>query len=191
MIEKFVDIPGYEGRYKISNFGSIYSLISEKPLQQSLDSYGYRLVTIYAGNSHKGKTWKVHQLVLLSFVGPPPGKLGVRVGEYNVNHIDGSRINNRLDNLEYLLSEVHSKLNSHKFKGEDNGNSKLNERMVKQLRHLYATGDFSFTDLARIYNLNISTISRAISGKRWTITSKDVQSQVISKANSSSYRRQD
>lgn len=56
-----------------------------------------RVGYFYATLSADGREWKttVHSLVMLAFVGPRPNPKAV------VNHIDGNKQNNRLENLEY------------------------------------------------------------------------------------------
>ena len=55
---------------------------------------GYRQVVL--GYQTDRRAWSVHRLVAFMFHGPPPTR------EHVVNHIDGNRINNRMQNLEYV-----------------------------------------------------------------------------------------
>lgn len=94
--EEWVDIKGYEGRYQISNYGRIWSIVSQRYLKaHELVGKHYMVVCLIAKNGKK-KTEYVHRLVLLSFVGNPPE------GKPQCNHKDEDPHNNRLDNLEWV-----------------------------------------------------------------------------------------
>ena len=105
MEEIWKDIPNALG-YQISNFGNIKSIEREiapakgsKPriskgrvLKPSKDKDGYLMIQL--GKFHPYPlSRKIHRLVLLAFVGE---------STLEVNHIDGNKQNNRLDNLEYV-----------------------------------------------------------------------------------------
>lgn len=81
-------IPGYE-RYEASNLGNVRSL---KKTLNPASVNGYMIVRI-SDRDGKYKTKLIHRLVMESFVG---GSLLV------VDHIDGNRSNNHLENLEYV-----------------------------------------------------------------------------------------
>jgi hypothetical protein len=99
MIEIFKDIPGYEGLYQVSNMGRIKSLNvfhynddKEKILILKIKKDKYFEIKI------KGKYYLIHRLVMLTFIGECPK-------DKQVNHIDGNKQNNRLENLEYITSK--------------------------------------------------------------------------------------
>lgn len=106
--EKWVDIEGFEGVYKVSNLGRIMSnkrgywnILSIK------NSKGdYLSVVLKRNNKDKHSlSIRVHRLVYLSFVGQiPKGK------KYHIHHIDGNKQNNNVNNLELVKSSEHHKI---------------------------------------------------------------------------------
>lgn len=90
------EIPGYDGKYYISNFGQVYTLKTNKLLKQNYNTTGY----LHLALSHKGKmkTCKIHRLVAIAFIPNPNNK-------NEVNHIDGVKENNHVDNLEWNTSD--------------------------------------------------------------------------------------
>lgn len=93
--EVWRDIAGFEGEYRISNFGRVKSLKfgKERIVNPFVNSSGYLQVQL----CKNGKTRKplIHQLIAQAFVPNPEGKS-------QVNHIDGNRLNNAIDNLEWV-----------------------------------------------------------------------------------------
>lgn len=103
-MEIWKDIAGYEGFYKISNLGKIKSLprkgVKEKILNPSKNNRGYLRV----GLSAKGKVRydSIHRLVAETFIENPK-----KMPE--VNHIDGNKLNNNIENLEWVTKSENEK----------------------------------------------------------------------------------
>jgi len=101
-MERWKNIKGYEGLYQVSNNGNVKSLVSNKLLKQCINQDGYHQVCLYK-NGHK-KNMLVHRLIAEAFIPNPDNKP-------TINHIDGNRANNDLNNLEYATMQeqlVHS-----------------------------------------------------------------------------------
>lgn len=124
---------------------------------------------LYVGLNHKGKRWHttVHILVAFAFLGPrPEGK--------EVNHKDGDKYNNCIDNLEYVThqeNQIHAarvlkRIAPPKMKGSKNPSSKLTEPKVKEIRRLLALGD-TIKSIAERFRVGKSTINRIKSGTHW------------------------
>ncbi|MBV9921114.1 MAG: HNH endonuclease [Pseudonocardia sp.] len=102
--EEWREIPGYEGRYEVSSHGRVRSmpfwannrwgpmLRSGKIRSAKPDKRGYRAVWLSDGAGGLEKV-RVHRLVLLAFVGPPPE------GAPHGLHEDDDRSNNHVSNL--------------------------------------------------------------------------------------------
>lgn len=117
MKEIWKDVVNYEGLYEVSNLGSIKSKgrtvsdingrvlkYPEKILKQS-NSNGYMVVQLSDINKSK-RSLKVHRLVAEAFIDNPL-KLPV------VNHINGVKSDNRLENLEWCTDKENT-LHAHK-----------------------------------------------------------------------------
>jgi len=109
-MEIWKDIPGFEGRYQVSNHGRVLSLpfkqryllrngveafrtTKARVLSQQKINSGYAIVHLHLDGARKALT--VHRLVAHAFV---TGHNGDMV----VNHIDGNKDNNAHTNLEYV-----------------------------------------------------------------------------------------
>ena len=93
--ELWKDIPGYEGLYKASTTGKIYSSRAKKCLAISPNT-AYETVTLH--NKGKHKSYGVHRLVAMTFL-PNPHNLP------QVHHIDGNHHNNTISNLQWITRE--------------------------------------------------------------------------------------
>lgn len=94
--EQWRDVPGFQGRYSVSDMGRIRSLLSGRMLRPGATSRGYLSVALYDGSSpKKPRSILVHHLVAGAFLG--------RCEEgMTVNHKDCNKTNNCLSNLEYV-----------------------------------------------------------------------------------------
>lgn len=80
-------------RYLVSESGKVYRQTKHKIKELSYDDYSpYLMVTLYVHG--KPERWKIHRLVATMFI-PNPNNYPV------VNHIDGNKRNNRVENLEW------------------------------------------------------------------------------------------
>jgi hypothetical protein len=158
----FREIEGYEGRYIIHFKGIIYSSATGKPLSQHINRHGYKTVSLY--NGVKQRTFKVHRLVAETFL----GYYAVPNKHLQVNHIDGIKTNNDVNNLEFVTRSENAKhayrLGLQCKKGINNGRSSLDELDVKTIR----SSDKTVAQLAEHYEVSKSTINRAKNGTTWS-----------------------
>jgi hypothetical protein len=91
-INQAKDIIGYP-RYKITPDGNIYSKRSNRAMIQQTNANGYKWIQLCVNN--KKKNFYIHQLVAQHFIENPDKK-------QIVNHIDGNKTNNNVDNLEWV-----------------------------------------------------------------------------------------
>lgn len=91
-MEEWRDIKGYEGLYKISNTGNVFSYVSNRIMTPAYCGSGYKKVML--SKDMKAKNKMVHRLVAEAFIPNPENKK-------TVNHKDGNKENNDVSNLEW------------------------------------------------------------------------------------------
>lgn len=101
-------------------------------LSPTLMKIGYRLVTLSLGSIPTRKKKYVHELVAAAFIGPRPAG-------HQINHIDGNKQNNRVENLEYV---THAENGRHASeiglmrRGIQLHNAKLGADDIREIRRL-------------------------------------------------------
>lgn len=160
---KFVTIPKHP-RYEISKEGVIRNKKNLKIKSQYIGSTGYYMVSFSYNN--KSKPQRVHRLLASAFI--------PNINNYKcINHIDGNKLNNDLDNLEWCN---HKQNMNHAFKtglvnnkGEKNGMNILQEEQVIEIKKLLKTG-LSQQKIAEKFNVSRSCILSINIGRTWKHT---------------------
>lgn len=131
MVE-WLKVAGFEHQYEVSSSGKVRNSKTLRILQPGLTANGYHIVVLR--RDLKSHTLYVHRVVGTTF-----GLL--ENTELIINHKDGVKTNNNLDNLEpcsFAENMKHAQdtglLNI--VKGSRNGKSKLNESEVKEIKAL-------------------------------------------------------
>ena len=94
-------IKGFEGFYEIhlvgpDNTPAVWSYISNRYIRLRVDRHGYHCVDLWKNKVRK--THKIHRLVAMHFINNP--------NDYPaVDHIDGNRQNNQLQNLRWVTNQ--------------------------------------------------------------------------------------
>jgi hypothetical protein len=176
--EEWRDIPGYEGVYRVSDFGRVCRVTKygEKSLLNPSLCNGYFRVNLSLNNK-TGKQF-VHRLVAAVF-------LQADTLRKYVNHKDTIRTNNRLENLEYVTpaeNSAHAKSfglfptgDKHHFnakpncrlKGENVGTAKLSNAQVIHIKEALASKLYTGKELAKIYGVSPSVICSINKNRRW------------------------
>ena len=123
-MEKWEYIKGLDGKYQVSTTGKVKSLISNKIIKTIFTAYeGNKKSTGYIAVNIKGKRLYVHRLVAEAFI---PNIYDKK----EVNHIDGNKSNNNVENLEWV---THSENMIHAYA---KGLMKPSEKMKKWSKKL-------------------------------------------------------
>ena len=144
--------------YEITKDGKIISLKHNKrrEIKGYIDKYGYRRVLIYENG--KRKKYFVHRLVAEKYI-PNPDNLP------QVNHKDGDKLNNCVDNLEWVTPKENIE---HAIKNgfrKSNNSTVLNVNQVKEIKKLFETK--SMKEIAEMYNVSLSCIKHIHAGHTW------------------------
>ena len=169
--EGFSVIPG-DHRYAISENGTILSVCScgkgkdklwqdANRVKPKKDKDGYYVVCLCLGR--KKRTIRIHQMVLLTFIGPCPDEMECR-------HLDGNRGNNHLSNLAWGTKTENGNdrvLHETMPRGERHHKVKLTEESVMKIRTLAAEGK-SQKSIAKEFSVAQSNISDIVRRHTWT-----------------------
>lgn len=159
------NIDGYDGKYQVSNLARVRSLHNGKVKIIKLDIIhtGYLRITLYKDG--KTKNHYVHVLVAKAFIPNPENK------PY-VNHRDGNKQNNAIENLEWVTGSeniLHAYETGLKKKGCEHGRAKLTAEQIRRIRRDCVPGDteLGFKPFARKFNVTSRVISFAYYGKSY------------------------
>lgn len=162
--EIWKDILGYEGQYQISNMGRVKSLGRKvwggktyyfkegKILKNKIGkNKPYYYVCLYKNN--KQKTFMIHTLVALNFIGERPYK-------NDICHINGDSSDNRLSNLRYDTRTEN--FNDMYRQGKKNPNGKLSIDEVLEIRRVHREEKLMHKEIAEMFNISLSTVNAIV-----------------------------
>lgn len=165
-------------KYEISNRGRVRSYVLNnngtilRPIPQSK---GYR--HIFLSENNTSKNILIHTLVLTAFVSERPVN-------YQCNHKNGIKADNRLENLEWVTGReniIHSFKNGLRkpYFGDRHHSAKLKESNINEIRQLAIHN--SNRRIAKMFNVSPSTINQVVRGLIWkrVLPSTDIQKTVI------------
>jgi DNA-binding transcriptional regulator YiaG len=185
-MERLYPIKGFD-KYMITKTGKVYSCYSKIFMKPHQNKDGY-LKVIINNNNNKKVNKTIHRLLMENFVPNPENKK-------EVNHLDGNKQNNSLDNLEWLTRKENAQHASSlglfnpvktPMPGEKNGNSKLKEKDILEIRA--AKGQVTQGNLAIKYGISKSQIDRIQNGHYWNHVKNEVsQKKAITKAGVNHY----
>ena len=138
------------GNYLVYQDGRVYSINRNIFLKPAYDERGY--LRIGLSNNGVSKTYKLHRLVAEMFIPKIQGKT-------QVNHINGIKDDNRVENLKWCNNSENQK---HAW---DNG---LNKSSYKKIVLDTNTGVFyeSATELAKVLGMNRITLMGRLNGSK-------------------------
>jgi len=178
-MENWRDVVGYEGIYQVSDLGRVKSLDRDsyfirrgkkiprkhisRILKQHQNMFGYMTVCLNKPGS-KQRSHKVHRIVAEAFIDN-------QLSYLQVNHIDGKKDNNKIENLEwcnnkqnivhaYSIGLIMPKL------GSNSHLAKIKEEDVIKIKKLILSGE-TLENIARLYNISASMVGRIKANKAW------------------------
>lgn len=166
----------YEGLYEISNLGRLKSL--DRRAKKKDGSLGFKPEKIFKRTIIKNKNYRqynltknkkanlhyAHRLVATAFIPNPENKP-------QVNHLDGIKDNNKVENLEWCTCSENIK-HSHRLglssnKGKSLGKSNLSPHIVAEIKFLLRKG-VSVRELSEKFNTSKSNIYSIKAGRVWS-----------------------
>lgn len=178
-------VVGYDGLYEVSNTGRVRSLTHTYTNSRGQQRIIFGKELSYDEKTTKFDTKNKYQRVTLTFNGVSKHKSVHRLvaeafipnnssDRNQINHIDGNKTNNHVDNLEWCTNKeniAHSVksgfLRPNPPKGENATFSKLSNRDVCEMRRAYDSGMFTSSELADQYDVTECTARNAIFGNSY------------------------
>lgn len=163
MNEQWKPIAGIGGKYEVSCHGRVRHAADGRLVATGLSGRAKnQFVTAYMWLDKKPVSVPVHRLVAEAFIGPIPEN-------YHTAHLDGSRLNNCLNNLRYVTpkeNSSHMKIHGTIQIGEKNSKAKLTESKVIEMRVLADKGKMCLA-ISKIFGVDERTVRDAVYGKTW------------------------
>jgi len=174
-METWKQIKGYEGKYSVSSLGNVIShkkrgIVEDKFLKLYKLKIGYAVVNLYDGKANADLRY-IHRLVAEHFIDNTEN-------EKCINHLDGDKLNNRVNNLEWCS---YSRNRQHAYDtglvkpydrgGEKNPSAKLSSKEVFKIRIEYNLGGISQRSLALKYGVSQKSIHSIVNNKSYSMSS--------------------
>ena len=162
----------YGDFYFVSNIGRIKNIKTNNIMHNYSNKMNpYYKVTLSLDGVTK--TIRVHRAVACTFI-PNPDNLP------QVNHKDGNKLNNNIDNLEWVTSKqnnIHAVINNLFKSGEETNWAKLNKEQIEYIKKNCIPFDTKFgcKELAKKFNVSHSTISKILHNISWKEYSDDYE----------------
>ena len=152
--------------YYVTDDGRVWSDRTQKFLSFQYDKNGYVKIQMRSTDncSHR---YSVHRLVMENFC---PVE---NMDKLQVNHKDGNKTNNRLENLEWVTCEenIHHAIQNN-LRAPINGSAKLTEEQVKEI-YIRAKNGETNVKLSKEYHINPDQIGRIRNKLSWKNVLKD------------------
>lgn len=164
--EIWKDVVGFEGKYKVSSLGNVINIKTNRILKCNKTTIGYTQVTFVCDG--KSKSFHIHRLVGKAFI---PNKQQKK----QINHKDGDKTNNNVDNLEWVTSSENG-IHSYRILGNKvwhKGNTGKNTPTAKAVSQYDMNNNLIYKwecalDAVREFGFDSGCISRCTNNKSKT-----------------------
>lgn len=162
-------VVGYEGWYSVSNMGRVrrdapgQGTFAPRVLTIHAHRPGYQLVTFSRdGKARHANT--VHSVVAEAFMPPRPAG-------HQINHKNGNKRDNRLENLEYVTPKENThhalRMGLSEVRGHANGRAILTEAEVIAIRHRCTVKDDTWKNIAAEYEISRGALRHIVRRTTW------------------------
>jgi len=158
--ESMKKVDGFEN-YSVTRLGQVWSHNRNLWLRPGKSGKGYFQVVLHKDGKPHAKF--VHRLVGLAYIENPDNKP-------DINHKDGNRLNNHFTNLEWVTKSENTQ---HAYdmglmkRGEDHNMAKLSQVQVDYIRQQYATGNYTYKRISKVFNVSTSQIAHIVKRNKW------------------------
>lgn len=151
------DLPICPENYLITSEGQVISKRTGRKIKAFKNSSGYLVSTI----SYNGvrKSFSVHRQVLLAFTPIPDHE------KFDVNHLDGDKTNNCLDNLDWYTKSDNMK----HAKWVLGKRSQINYKKIRVFNSIWGKIFYNAHDVATFLGVHIQSVYRAVEKGRKTL----------------------
>ena len=183
MKEIWKKVTGYEESYEVSNFGNVRSFdryikckknneyllfFKGYPIKQKISFYRYLCVSFKKNQKHTVKA--VHKLVAEAFIPNPKNKP-------QVNHIDGNKLNNHVDNLEWVTASENC---IHVTRTLGKKGVILTVEQVRDIKFNIIYDSMLNKDIASKFKVHPNTISSIRNGHKWKHVTQNPEDSIYS-----------
>lgn len=155
-----------ENLYSIEKDGRVYSHTAKKYMKTSFDKDGY--ITVNLRNNQNGYShFAIHRLLMIAY------KPILNMENMTVDHIDGNKYNNILENLQWVTASENTHLahitGLNKSHGESHGRAKITEQEARKIIELLELG-YSYDEILKEIpnnNLTKKIISKIKYNETW------------------------
>ena len=144
--------------YLISKDGRVWSTKSNKIMKKVKNLDGYIAAALY--ENKKTIRITVHKLVAIAFIGPIKKS-------YVVDHIDGNKENNNVENLRINKQSDNMKFARKRMIKNGNHGFKLTENNVIEIKTILKDKSMSIKCIAEKFSVSISIIYDIRAGNKW------------------------
>lgn len=148
--------------YKISNYGKVTKRYSDDLQKMSTSRHGYVSCNVKFDDGFFARS--VHRAVAYAFLRDTYRE------NLEVNHIDGNKQNNRVDNLEWVSkkdNQYHATYVLGKRLGTDCYTNRISEETVMKIYNECLKGELSQIEIAKMFDVDKTTVNKITRGEQW------------------------